>query len=79
MGDYLSEKNFDVLEGLEKFSEEHGHTVLELAFAWLLAKPPVSSVIAGATSAEQVVANAATAQWRLAGEEFAQVNALLDG
>ena len=77
--DMLTEENFDLLDKLVGFAADRGHTILELAFAWLLARPSVSSVIAGATSAEQVVANAATAQWRLAGEEFAEVNALLDG
>ena len=56
---------------------ERGHTLLELAFAWLLGQPVVSSVIAGATSPEQVAANAATAGWRLTSEEVAEVTALV--
>jgi aryl-alcohol dehydrogenase-like predicted oxidoreductase len=63
-------KNFDILEGLEQFSGDRGHTVLELAFAWLLAKPQVSSVIAGATTAAQVEANAASGEWELSDEEY---------
>ena len=73
----FSDANFDILEGLESFAEERGHTILELAFAWLLANPAVSSVIAGATKAEQVVANARTAGWHLSEEDMAEVEALL--
>jgi aryl-alcohol dehydrogenase-like predicted oxidoreductase len=71
----LNERNFDVVEGLTAFAEEQGHTILELAFGWLLTRPTVSSVIAGATSADQVEANVAAAQtWRLTFEELVRVN-----
>ena len=74
----FTDKNFDLLESLEAFSTERGHTVLELAFAWLLANPNVSSVIAGATRTEQVESNANAANWELTPEEKAEVDALLD-
>jgi aryl-alcohol dehydrogenase-like predicted oxidoreductase len=45
--------------------------LLELAFAWLLAKRPVASVIAGATTAEQVRANVGASTWRISDEELA--------
>jgi aryl-alcohol dehydrogenase-like predicted oxidoreductase len=73
----LSERNFDVIETLEGWAKARGHTLLELAFAWLLGHPVVSSVIAGATTPEQVRSNAATAAWRLTPEEVAEVTALL--
>ncbi len=73
----FTEKNFDILEGLEQFSKEHDHTVLELAFAWLLAKPPVSSVIAGATTAAQVEANAASGEWELSDDEMDELDRIL--
>lgn len=73
----LSQKNFDKVENLTAWAEARGHTILELAFAWLLGHPVVSSVIAGATSPEQVRANAATADWRLTPEEVAEVGALV--
>lgn len=76
-GDYLSEENFDILDGLEKFSEERGHTVLDLAFAWLLAKPPVSSVIAGATTPAQIEANAASGDWELTDDEMEELGRIL--
>lgn len=73
----LTSRNFDILEGLEGFAAERGHTILELAFAWLLVSPMVSSVIAGATRVEQVEANAASAAWSLTADEVNEVNAIL--
>jgi aryl-alcohol dehydrogenase-like predicted oxidoreductase len=73
----LSDKNFDKVEKLTAWAEERGHTVLELAFAWLLGHPVISSVIAGATSPEQVKANAATAGWTLSPEEVQEVSGLI--
>ena len=73
----MSDRNFDKVEALEAWAAERGHTVLELAFAWLLGHPVVSSVIAGATSAEQVRTNAATTTWALTPEEVDEVGALV--
>ncbi|MCH7653028.1 MAG: aldo/keto reductase [Chloroflexi bacterium] len=73
----FTEENFDMLERLEAFCAERDHTVLELAFAWLLANPNVSSVIAGATRAEQVVGNAKAGGWSLTEEEYDEVTAML--
>ena len=61
----LTKATFDRIEALTRFAEKRGHTLLDLAFAWLLAKRPVSSVIAGATSPDQVRANVAAGAWRL--------------
>jgi aryl-alcohol dehydrogenase-like predicted oxidoreductase len=72
----LNDKNFDKLEALSGWAEERGHTLLELAFAWLLGHPVVSSVIAGATKPEQVRSNAATAGWKLTADEVAEVSKL---
>ncbi|MDH4112534.1 MAG: aldo/keto reductase [Actinomycetota bacterium] len=71
--DVLTESRFDRLEALEAFASGHGRSLLELAFAWLLALPPVASVIAGATSPTQVMANAAAGEWALSPEELASV------
>ena len=72
----LSSENLSLVEELVHFAESRRHTVLELAFAWLLAHPAVVSVIAGATRPEQIRANAATADWTLTPEERAAVDAL---
>ena len=75
----LTDTNFDVLEALESFAGEHGHTMVELAFAWLLAHPEVSSVIAGATRIEQIEQNAAATEWELTAEEMSELDAILPG
>jgi aryl-alcohol dehydrogenase-like predicted oxidoreductase len=73
----LNDANFDKVETLEAWAKARGHTILELAFAWLLGHDVVSSVIAGATTAEQVQTNAATAEWRLTPEEVSEVGKLV--
>jgi aryl-alcohol dehydrogenase-like predicted oxidoreductase len=73
----LTERNLDLVERLVAFSESRGHTILELAFSWLLAHPVVPSVIAGATSAKQVIDNAEAAGWKLTEEEMGEVDRLL--
>ena len=72
----LNDKNFDKLEKLSAYADDHGHSLLELAFAWLLGHGVVSSVIAGATRPEQVKANAAAAAWKLTPAEVEEVTAL---
>ncbi len=62
---------FERIEALEDFARERGHSLLDLAFAGLLAHPEVSSVIAGATRAEQVEANVAAGEWDLPLDELA--------
>jgi aryl-alcohol dehydrogenase-like predicted oxidoreductase len=76
---YMTDANFVKLEKMEAWAGERSHTMGELAHAWLLAQPQVSSVISGATRPEQVQANAKSADWKLTAEELAQVNAILGG
>jgi aryl-alcohol dehydrogenase-like predicted oxidoreductase len=75
--DLLSDENLERVEKLARYAESRGHTLLELAFAWLLARGEVVSAIAGATSAAQVRSNAAAAAWRMTPEERAEVDALV--
>jgi aryl-alcohol dehydrogenase-like predicted oxidoreductase len=72
----LTDEHLDIVERLIQFAEAHNHTILELAFAWLLAHKPVASVIAGATKPEQVRANAAAAGWQLSEAERAEIDAI---
>lgn len=62
---YLTDENFAKLETYKRFAREHGHEVAELAVAWLLAHPAVCSVIAGATSPDQLASNARASDWLL--------------
>ena len=81
MNDYFgaiaSEQNFDKVEALTSFAQEAGHDILELAIGWLASQTCVASVIAGATSPEQVRTNVAASGWRLSATELARVDAIL--
>lgn len=75
---WLTEENLDKVEVLVPFVEAKGRSLLELAFSWLAAQPTVASVIAGATSPEQVAANASAASWKLTADELAEIDARLE-
>ena len=72
----LTEATHDRLDALTAWAAERGHTLLDLAIAWLGANPAVGSVIAGATKPGQVIANAAAGDWRLSPAEAAEVSAI---
>jgi aryl-alcohol dehydrogenase-like predicted oxidoreductase len=72
----LSEENLDKAHRLGAFAASRGHTVLELAFAWLAARPAVASVIAGATSGDQVRTNSATVSWQLTDDDLAEIDTI---
>jgi len=74
----LSEAKLDAVERLAEYAESSGHTLLELAISWLLARQPVSSVIAGATKVEQVAANAAAGGWEMTAGEVAEIARLAE-
>jgi aryl-alcohol dehydrogenase-like predicted oxidoreductase len=70
------EERWDRIEELEAFAQERGHTLLELAIGALASQPGVASVITGATSADQVRANAAAGAWQLGADDLAALAAL---
>jgi aryl-alcohol dehydrogenase-like predicted oxidoreductase len=73
----LTDRTYDRVEALEGFASERGHSLVELAIAWLVAKRPVASVIAGATKQEQVRENAMAASWTLTTDELVEVDQLV--
>jgi aryl-alcohol dehydrogenase-like predicted oxidoreductase len=73
----FTEQNLAIVELLIEFAESKGHTILELAFSWLLSHKPVASVIAGASKPEQARANAKAADWQLAADDLAQIDAIM--
>ena len=75
----LSDAVMNRVEALDAWAREQGHTLLELAFAWLLARPVVASVIAGATKPEQVIANAAAGGLMLTDADMAEIDAVIAG
>jgi len=70
---FLTETNWERLAKLEGFATTRGHTVSELAIAWLLSHPWLSTVIAGASRPEQLDANMGGATWKLTAEEVALI------
>ena len=74
---YDTDANWDKVERLERFCGERNYSMLEVAFGWLLSKPVVSSVIAGATGPDQVRANAAAARRVFARDDIDALESLL--
>ena len=74
---FLTDDRLDRVEALRQFAESRGRSILELAVSWLLRHRVVASVIAGATSAEQVRANVAAASWRLTDAELAEIDRIV--
>jgi aryl-alcohol dehydrogenase-like predicted oxidoreductase len=75
----LSDTVMNRVEALDAWAQAQGRTLLELAFAWLLARPVVASVIAGATKPEQVAANAAAGNLVLTDADVAEIDAVITG
>jgi aryl-alcohol dehydrogenase-like predicted oxidoreductase len=72
----LTERNWALAERLGEFAAARGRTLLELALSWLLQRPAVASVIAGATTPAQVAANVAAGGWRLSREDMDEIDRL---
>ncbi len=73
---FLNDDNFRIVENLRAFSAQSGHSLLELAFGWLLSKPVVGCVVAGASTAAQVRQNVAASTWRLDAAGLAEADRL---
>jgi len=75
LGDrYMTEDNWKIVEALSSFVSARGRTMLELAFSWLLSRPNLASIIAGATRPEQIEANVKAVSWKLSKDELAEVD-----
>ncbi len=70
----MTDRNWDILEALETLATDRGHSLVDLAIGWLASLPHVGSVIAGATTPEQVESNVAGGEWRLTAEELVEVD-----
>lgn len=77
MNALLSDRNFDIVDGLTAFASDRGISLLDVAMGGLAAQPTVGSVIAGATTAEQVRANAEAGLWSPSAEDLAGLRTLL--
>ena len=74
----FTKRNLEIVEALIKFAEARSHTILELAFGWLLSHKPVASVIAGASRPEQVRANAKSTSWQLSSDDLREIDAIVE-
>ena len=72
--EFINERNWRIVGELEAFAARRGHTMLELAFSWILRDGVVASVIAGATTPEQVEQNVRAAGWTLSAEDLAEID-----
>jgi aryl-alcohol dehydrogenase-like predicted oxidoreductase len=71
---FIAAANWPMIEQLSAFCDARGHTLLELAFSWLLSRPVISSVIAGATRTEQLEQNVASIDWKLDDADLAEID-----
>ena len=76
---YMTDANLDLVEKLDRWAQEHGHRVAELAVAWLLAKAHICSVITGVTRITQLEQNVKASDWTLTEEQIKAVNTMLAG
>jgi aryl-alcohol dehydrogenase-like predicted oxidoreductase len=74
---FLSDERLAKVEALDAWARARGRTMLELAMSWLASRHAVASVIAGATSPEQIRANASAAGWRLSDNDYAELETIL--
>lgn len=76
-GFFLSDERLAVVEAVSAWAAERGRTVLDAAMSWLTSNPQVTTVISGATKAEQAAGNAAAGSWAMTAEERTELEALL--
>jgi len=76
--EWMADDKMDAVESLIAFAESRGHTILELAFSWLLSSSVVASVIAGATSPTQIRTNASAASWKLTDYELKEIDRIVE-
>jgi 1-deoxyxylulose-5-phosphate synthase len=75
---YATPENYIRIDRLTAFAQARGHTLADLAIAWVLAEPAVIAVLTGASSEEQIAANARAASWKLSEEELAEIREILE-
>jgi aryl-alcohol dehydrogenase-like predicted oxidoreductase len=79
LAQYGTPHNFAIIDRLTQWALQREHTLADLAIAWVLVEPAVSTVLTGASSPEQIIANARAASWKLSQEEVREIRAILEG
>ena len=77
LSERLNDDALRIVESLIAFAERRGHSILELAMSWLLAKPSVRSVITGAMSATQIESNALAASWPMTADDLREIDEIV--
>jgi aryl-alcohol dehydrogenase-like predicted oxidoreductase len=75
---YMTATNYDLIDRLDSWAADHGHSLNELAQAWLMAQPQVCSVITGATKFDHVTSNVKAAEWALTAGQLDEITAILE-
>jgi aryl-alcohol dehydrogenase-like predicted oxidoreductase len=75
---YFTEQNYNIIGRLSDYAQEHGHSLNNLAHAWLVTQKQVSSVISGATKVSQVKANIGSIAWEMSAKEKEEINQILE-
>ncbi|WP_397473799.1 aldo/keto reductase [Pusillimonas sp.] len=73
----MTPANFELVERLDTYAQERGHSLLELAMSWVVDRPGVASVLFGATRAEQVQQNVAASQWQLTTQDLEDLDIII--
>ena len=76
---YMTDANWPRVEKLRAFAEQRGHTLLDLAMGWLSTNPQVGSVIAGASTPQQLEQNLQAVEWHLDAADLAAIDRILKG
>ena len=79
LGQYATPENYSIISKLTDFSQTREHSLADLAIAWVLSEPAVATVLAGASSDEQMAANAKAGSWILGSEEIDEIRVILEG
>jgi aryl-alcohol dehydrogenase-like predicted oxidoreductase len=73
------QRNLETVEELKRFADERGHTVVELAIAWVLSNPAVDVAIVGGRRPDQIEGSAPAAEFDLSGEDLIEINDIMQG
>jgi aryl-alcohol dehydrogenase-like predicted oxidoreductase len=78
-GAFTSEEWFNLIDQVEDFGKEINRSLLEISLAWVVKRKMVSSVLVGATSAEQMIQNIEAISWEMSDDEMEKIDQIILG